>query len=436
MLPPELLQIIIAEHLEDRVDIQAVSRTCHALHSLTSSPALEAAWLWRWHGDQALFQRPAISLSLAVLRQLVEVHHADVNAVSALAVAAAASWGRVLLHIACQADRADLVGYLASASGIEINKTFWLERMTPLHVACYYGSVGAARQLLALPQIQVNAVTSQGASSLYRACTDQKMVVVEELLRHPDIDINLAVRAGNLLISPLSSAAARGDAEVVARLLQHPAIDVNAGDRRGSSLHLAVMNGRLDVLRQLLRHPGIQVNALDEAGRSSLCVAFSLRLKDFIAELLRHPDIDVNLATLEHGSSALHMLVLRANPDTAALALVLQHPALRVNAVDASGNTALFYACSLGRSDTVRALLRHPGIEVNANAAAGLSSLGIACAHGDLPVVWELLEHTGLSPGSIRAAFALAEELGQTAVMALLRGSRAGRRALRGRGGA
>ena len=47
-LPPELLQIIIAEHLEDRADIQAVSRTCHALHSLTSSsPALEAAWLWR-----------------------------------------------------------------------------------------------------------------------------------------------------------------------------------------------------------------------------------------------------------------------------------------------------------------------------------------------------------------------------------------------------
>ena len=48
--PIELLQIIIAviaELLEDRADIQALSRTCHALHSLTSSPALEAAWLWR-----------------------------------------------------------------------------------------------------------------------------------------------------------------------------------------------------------------------------------------------------------------------------------------------------------------------------------------------------------------------------------------------------
>ena len=171
--------------------MKAVSHTCHALHSLTSSPALEAAWLWRWHGDQALFQAPVMSLSLAVLRQLVEVHHADMNAVPA-AGAADDFRGRALLHFACKADRRDLVGYLASAPGIDVNQTFGLEKTTPLHAACNCGSVQAASQLLALPQIQVNAVTSDGASSLYLACTEQKVEIVEELLRHPDIDVNLA----------------------------------------------------------------------------------------------------------------------------------------------------------------------------------------------------------------------------------------------------
>ena len=423
LLPPELLQIIIAEHLEDRADIQALSRTCHALHSLTGSPALEAAWLWRWHGHQAFFQTPAvISLSLAVLRQLVEVHHADVNARSA-------DDHYPLLRIACQADRADLVGYLASAPGIDVNKTFWLERMTPLHVACYYGSVGAARQLLALPQIQVNVVMTCGTGALQLACTTTYTEVVKELLRHPDIDVNLAVKTDSLCATPLSSAAARGEAEIVTLLLQHPAINVNAGDRRGTSLHRAVRGRHVEVLRQLLRHPGIQVNELDEDGKSSFYMACSHQAGEMIAEFLRHPDINVNLTAGGHSMSALSRVAV--NGDTAAMDLLLQHPATQVNEVDVRGNTALYYACSRGKINTVRALLRHPGIEVNAAAAAAHSSLGIACAHVDLPVIRELLEQPGLSPGSIRAAFAEAEERGQTAVVALLRGSRAVRRALR-----
>ena len=96
-----------------------------------------------------------MSLSLAVLRQLVEVHHADVNAASD--TGAADNRGVALLHLACRADRTDLVGYLASAPGINANQTFGPNKMTPLHVACSHGSVRAARQLLALPQIQVNA---------------------------------------------------------------------------------------------------------------------------------------------------------------------------------------------------------------------------------------------------------------------------------------
>ena len=140
------------------------------------------------------------------------------------------------------------------------------------------------------------------------------------------------------------------------------------------------------------RHPR-QVNALDEAGESSLFTACDLGAVAIVAELLRHPDTDVSLTAGGHGISTLSMVAV--NGDTAAMALLLQHPATQVNAVDVRRNTALYYACSHGRVNTVRALLRHPGIEVNPAAAAAHSSLDIACAHGDLPVVRELLEHPG-----------------------------------------
>ena len=120
------------------------------------------------------------------------------------------------------------------------------------------------------------------------------------------------------------------------------------------------------------------------------------------------------------------------------VAMLLQHPTINVNAVGIHGFLGMgpLFLASAAHARVVRVLLRHPCIEVNATNAAGISSLCIACAHVDLPVVWELLGHPGLCPGSIHTAVTEAERLEQTAVVALLRGHWAGRRALRGWGGA
>ena len=267
-----------------------------------------------------------MSLSLAVLRQLVEVHHADVSAQGV-------DDGFPLLHLACNFDRAELVEFLVSDPRTNVNLAWGDGEMTftPLQVGCAAGSVRAVKQLLALPLIRVNAVNSQGCSCLHVACIKQRGEVVEELLRHPDIDVNFSEEGSTQ--TPLAEAAMRGDSTIVTILLQHPAV---------------------------------QVNAAGIVGMSPLCVA-----------------------------------------------------------------------SFLGRVHVVHALLRHPGIEVNAIApAVGVSSLGIACVKGHLDVIRELLEHPALDADSIRAAFAEAEGTGQTALVALLKGSRAVRRALRGRGGA
>ena len=267
---------------------------------------------------------------MPVLRQLVEVHHADINAqLEATGYGPAVS----LLHLACQLDRTEVVEFLISAPGINVNLAFEQEglKVTPLHAACMAAgpSIRALRQLLAVPQIQVNASLSQGLSSLFMACITNRVAVVEELLRHPDVDVNLRADDDR---SPLAAAAIAGHSAIVTMLLQHPAIQINA----------------------FFMLPGV---------------------------------------------------------------------------------TPLYLASTMGLAQVVRELLRHPDVQVNLHGPHGHTTLRAACDNGHLDVIRELLEHPALDAGSICAALTAAEGRGQGAVVALLRGSRAGRRALRGQQG-
>ena len=229
------------EHLKAPDDVKALSRTCKALRSLTTSPELKAAWLWKWHGNQALFRS---SVSVPVLRQLVMVHHADVNAVRSYS-------GQALLHYACRDNRTALVAFLISAPGIDVNLVCRWE--TPLHMACRAGSVRAVRQLLALPQIEVNVMTGTWpeSSSLALACSAGHVEIVELLLKHPDINVNLAA---------LLWAVRQGSLAIVAMLLRHPGIDVNAVSTQEpfegmSPLSLAYCEHGAYMVERILAHP-------------------------------------------------------------------------------------------------------------------------------------------------------------------------------------
>ena len=262
---------------------------------------------------------------MPVLRQLVEVHHAEINAVRENSPEAVS-----LMHLACRLDRADLVEFLIAAPRINVNLALGL-KMTPLHFCLAGPSIRALRLLLAVPQIQVNATTFEGVSCLLLACLTDKAAVVEQLLRHPDVDVNVLTDASAHRCPPLAAAAIKGHSAIVMMLLQHPAIQINA--------------------------------------------------------------------TYE-------------------------------------GMTPLYMACAKGHAHMVHELLRHPDAQVNLQSTDGVTPLAAACAAGHLVVIRELLEHPGLDAGSIRAALTSAVGRGQAVVVALLRESRAGRRALRGQGGA
>ena len=105
-LPPLAHELLVSHH-KDPVDIWALAKTCRAMRSLMLSPTLQAAWLWQHKGDlaiwEALLHCADAALRLSVLRQLVEVHHADVGVEMD---------GEVALHWACGNGHVDLVSYL------------------------------------------------------------------------------------------------------------------------------------------------------------------------------------------------------------------------------------------------------------------------------------------------------------------------------------
>ena len=128
-LPPLAQEQLVSHHLPDPLDINALARTCQAMRSMMRSPTLQAAWLWKRKGDGAIWEATHrctdATQRLSVLRQLVEVHHADINIEMGL-----------VLHWACCNGHVDMVSYISMQPDIRINFATYEKQVSPLHVAC------------------------------------------------------------------------------------------------------------------------------------------------------------------------------------------------------------------------------------------------------------------------------------------------------------
>ncbi len=128
--------------------------------------------------------------------------------------------------------------------------------------------------------------------------------------------------------------------------------------------------------------------------------------------------------------SALAIAVGQDN--AAAVAMLLQHQSAQPGAANGDGWTLLHRACLCRNPLVVREFLKHPGTQINAVDVLGDTAFFLACCRGDVGVLQELLQHPGLDLGGVVAAMAAAAGRGHSAVVALLKGNRAVRRASAG----
>ena len=139
-----------------------------------------------------------------------------------------------------------------------------------------------------MPDIQVNQALINGATSLFLACMENNLAIVERLLRMPDIQVNQADNYGR---TPLFDASRVGGAEVVERLLSAEGIQVNQADNDGRTpLFVASRVGGAEVVERLLRAPGIDVNQAEEDGGRNHGVTplETARNKDIAKKLIWH----------------------------------------------------------------------------------------------------------------------------------------------------
>ncbi|TGZ79558.1 ankyrin, partial [Ascodesmis nigricans] len=104
--------------------------------------------------------------------------------------------------------------------------------------------------------------------------------LIEELLRHKDIDVNAADATG---CSPLLIATKQEHIQVVDQIIGRgiPEMDINQQDSSGCSpLHAGVMNGdytiiQPDIVKVLLTQEGLDVNGKNSKGSTPLILALS-----------------------------------------------------------------------------------------------------------------------------------------------------------------
>ena len=124
------------------------------------------------------------------------------------------------------------------------------------------GDIELVRRLLQCPdsEIFVNYANQIEATPLTYAASRGHIAIVEEILKHPEVDINRAAMDEGF--TALIVASGNGNSEIVKLLLKRNETDVNLArkDNGISPLQIASMKGNVDVVELLISHPKIEVN--------------------------------------------------------------------------------------------------------------------------------------------------------------------------------
>ena len=104
--------------------------------------------------------------------------------------------GWTALMVAAFKGRKKITRMLLEREDIDVNiKSRWTGRShfgrSALSLAASQGRAGVVKMLLARREIHVNSCDDLGITVLMQACREMRVSVVEELLKHPDTDVNL-----------------------------------------------------------------------------------------------------------------------------------------------------------------------------------------------------------------------------------------------------
>jgi ankyrin repeat protein len=237
--------------------------------------------------------------------------------------------GRTALHVACWAQRSDVVKVLVEA-GVNLNAADNNGDM-PLHLAAVVGSIRCTKLLL-----------EAGARKAVRGFKGRTPFDLAVAKNH---------RAVAALLANLHDLVALGTPEELERVLSDGGDPNSLDEHRRTPLHRAAAENKVRLARLLLAH-GARPDPLDANMNSPLHVASHLGHTEFATLLLQH-GANVLLGD-DRGRTPLH---LASNRGAAALVRLLLHASSEVRRNDLAGSEPLHHAAANGSIDVIKELL-------------------------------------------------------------------------------
>lgn len=268
-----------------------------------------------------------------------------------------------------------------------LNRTAPFDLLGPLHVAAVYNFSIAMASFNGSQDPNANTA-KRGYTPLCLACSYDSSDVVQELLSLPDIQVNATGKDWDLNMA-LILAIRAGHSTCVSLLLRHPDIEVNLADRRGYTPLITAAfyfhHSTEAILQLLLSHPKVQVNTLtaDAAGWTALGAAAQAGYVGKVKLILARPDLLVNAVDWKGMSTLMNLLAARNtvhNGDT--IRLILEHPEVDVNIVNRFGETALMLAARNGHEEMVKQLLARGDVKRDVRDHFGRTALIWAIGKG------------------------------------------------------
>lgn len=328
-------------------------------------------------GDKTYGQTPlswaAESGHLDVAKLLLE-YEADFNITDNV--------GRTPLSWAARRGHKDIVQLLLE-NGDNVGSTDKNQR-TPLSLAAKYGHMDVMR-LLILFRGNLEFKDSSGQTPLFFAALNGHFDAVQLLIEN-GADVN--VKETSHHHSPLSLAAANGNARVVDWLLAKECEIDCQGFRGRTPLSWAAANGHDEVL-QLLLAAGAQINSKDEDQRTPLSYASENGRTAIVKTLLQKGNIELNVQDTVYYQTPLSWAAEGGHHEIVNLLL---EKGASPDTPDCVGHTPLLWAIRNGHNAVVNLLLDvKQGVDVIAQDVEEWTPLSWAAHGGDEFLVRRLL---------------------------------------------
>ena len=276
------------------------------------------------------------------------------------------------LIAAADKEHLEIVKHLIESSGCDINVREKGTGSTPLHKACYNGSLSIVEYLISKPQCDIEAIDNEGNQPLHYAARQghkeivsiigtkvsqhslSKCITSAKQLAEPDI-MKLSIDHYEDRIS-LINACESGNIGIVRHLVINKHCDVNAKGRNGyTPLHYACEKGHFEIVKFLINHSQCNIEAEDM-----------------------------------YNDRPLHKTCEFGNIDIVRHLVINKH--CDVNAGGRLGYTPLHYACEGGHFEIVKFLTNHPQCNIEAKNWLSKRPLQLAFDNNHMDIVEHLVQ--------------------------------------------